>query len=314
MRVAVSGSSGLVGRAVAARLEGEGHEVLRLLRPGSAPLSGSSLWDPRSWVIDAGALEGLDAVVHLAGAGIGVRPWTGSYKQKILRSRVDGTRLISETLAGLDRPPGVLLSASAIGWYGDRGDELLTERSGPGTGFRAEVCRHWEAATSAAETAGVRVVHLRFGIVLGPEGGLLPVLALPARLGLGTRMGRGRQFVSWIMPSDAAGAVVHLLGAEQVSGPVNVTSPQPVMNLELASSLAQALGRPKIGWAPAWFLRLVAGRERAEEVLLSSQRAVPAKLLESGYRFDYPDLLESLNGLFGSGRAGGVADPRERLD
>jgi uncharacterized protein (TIGR01777 family) len=294
MRVAVTGSSGFVGRALVARLESEGHEVLRLVRPGSPAVPGSVELDPRSWAIDAKALEGLDAVVHLAGAGIGIRPWTRSYKEKILRSRVDGTRLIAETLAGLDRPPNVLLSASAIGWYGDRGDEMLTEDSPTGTGFRAEVCRAWEAATSAAETRGIRVVHLRFGIVLGAGGGLLKVLLIPARLGLGTRLGTGRQFMSWISLADAAGAVVHLPAADRVSGAVNVTSPAPVTNREFAVALSRALGRPRIGWAPAWFLKLVAGKDRANEVLLSSQRAVPEKLLESGYDFVDPELRRTL--------------------
>jgi len=304
MRVAVTGSSGFVGRALVARLEAEGHEVLRLLRPGSSPVPGSAQWDPGSWSIDAGALEGLDAVVHLAGAGIGMRRWTRSYKEKILRSRVDGTRLLSETLAGLDRPPKVLLSASAIGWYGDRGDELLTEESGPGTGFRAEVCRQWEAATSAVETAGIRVVHLRFGIVLGNGGGLLPVLTILARLGVGTRLGSGRQFVSWISLADAVGAVIHLFGAGRVSGPVNVTSPAPVTNREFAKFLAQAAGRLRMGWAPARLLRLVAGKERAEEVLLSSQRAVSGKLVDSGYEFEHPDLLPALQAPATSGPGG----------
>ncbi len=294
MRVAVTGSSGFVGRALVARLESEGHQVLRLLRPGSPPVPGSAQWDPRSWAIDAKALEGLDAAVHLAGAGIGMRPWTRRYKEKILRSRVDGTRLIAETLAGLDRPPEVLLSASAIGWYGDRGDEVLTEDSPPGTGFRAEVCRAWEAATSAAEKAGIRVVHLRFGIVLGAGGGLLPVLRVPARLGLGSRLGSGRQFMSWISLADSVGAVGHLLAADRVSGPVNVTSPEPVTNREFAATLSQALGKPTIGWAPGWFLKLVAGKERANEVLLSSQRSVPEKLLESGYDFVDPELRRTL--------------------
>jgi uncharacterized protein (TIGR01777 family) len=294
MRVAVTGSNGFVGRALVARLETEGHRVLRLVRPGSSPVAGSARWDPRSWAIDAKAVEGLDAVVHLAGAGIGVRPWTRSYKEKILRSRVDGTRLISETLAGLDRPPKVLLSASAIGWYGDRGDEVLTEDSPPGTGFRAGVCREWEAATSAAEMAGIRVVRLRFGIVLGTGGGLLKVLMMPARLGLGTRLGSGRQFVSWISLADAVGAVMHLLAAGGASGPVNVTSPEPVTNREFAAALSRALGRPRIGWAPAWLLKLVAGKERANEVLLSSQRAVPQKLLESGYDFVDPEIGPTL--------------------
>lgn len=289
----MTGSSGFVGSALVARLESGGSEVLRLLRPGSPAAGESAQWDPRSWSIDARALEGLDALVHLAGAGIGVRPWTRSYKEKILRSRVDGTRLISETLAGLDRPPRVLLSASAIGWYGDRADEVLTEESRPGTGFRAEVCRQWEAATAAAEAAGIRVVHLRFGIVLG-AGGLLAILRIPARLGLGTRLGRGDQFISWVSLEDAVGAVVQVLGSDRCSGPVNVTSPEPVTNREFAAALSQTLGRPGIGWAPGWFLKRVAGTERAEEVLLSSQRAVPQKLLESGYDFVDPELSTTL--------------------
>ncbi len=297
MKVAVTGSSGFLGTALVARLEAEGHHVLRLLRPGAKAVPGSAYWNPQNWTIDADALEGVDAVIHLAGAGIGLRPWTRRYKEKILRSRVDGTRLVAGTLAGLDQPPKVLLSASAIGFYGDRGDEVLTEASPPGKGFRSEVCRQWEAATVAAGLAGIRVVHLRFGIVLGAGGGLLPVLLIPARLGLGTRLGSGRQYVSWISLADAIGAVAHLIGEESVAGPINVTSPNPVTSREFARTLSVAVHRPRLGWAPAWFLRLVAGKERSQEVLLSSQRATPGKLLASGFAFEHEDLPSALEKL-----------------
>jgi uncharacterized protein len=290
VRIAVTGSSGFIGRALVRRLEDDGHDVVRLLRPGSKPRARSALWDPQAGTIDVAAFEGTGAVVHLAGASIGARPWTGGFKQKILRSGVQGTRLLARTLAGLAGPPPVLASASAVGWYGDRGDEILDEGSAAGEGFRAFVCRQWEAATEPAAEAGIPTVMLRFGIVLGGEGGLLPVLAAPARLGLGTRLGDGRQFVSWVSIRDAVGAVVFAIGDPALRGPVNVTAPEPVTNAVFARALSAAVGRPRIGWGPRWAVELLAGPERAREVLLSSQRVLPANLLAAGFPFEYPAL------------------------
>jgi hypothetical protein len=303
VRVAVTGSSGFVGSALVRRLEDERHDVCRLLRPTSKPGTSSARWDPQAGTIDAASLEGADAVVHLAGASIGVRPWTAGYKRTILRSRVQGTRLLARTLAGLARPPAVLVSASAIGWYGDRGDEVLDEASPAGEGFRALVCRRWEAQTEPAAAAGIRVVVTRFGIVLGAGGGLLPVLAAPARLGIGTRLGAGRHFVSWISLADAVGAVLFAVADAAVRGPVNVTAPEPVTNTAFAGALSRALGRPQIGWGPRWVVELLAGSERAREVLLSSQRVVPAKLLAAGFRFEHPGLEGALAAVLHADRA-----------
>ena len=293
MKVVVTGSSGFVGGALVRCLEREGHEVVRLLRPGSVrgarpPAGGTARWDPQKGIVDAAALEGATAVVHLAGASVGARPWTRAYKKAILCSRVEGTRLLSGTLAGLRQPPPVLVSASAIGWYGDRADEVLTEDSPAGEGFRAAVCRQWEAETAPAAAAGLRVVHMRFGIVLGRTGGLLPVLLVPARLGIGARLGDGSQFVSWISLEDAVRAVQWAVSEEGLRGAVNATSPNPVTNARFAAALSRAVRRPQVGWAPRWALELLSGRERAREVLLSSQRVLPAKLLRAGFAFEHP--------------------------
>jgi uncharacterized protein len=300
MKVVVTGSSGFVGGALVRRLEHEGHEIVRLVRPGSVrgarpPAGGTARWDPQKGIVDAAALEGAAAVVHLAGASVGARPWTGAYKEAILRSRVEATRLLSGTLAGLGQPPPVLVSASAIGWYGDGADEVLTEDSPSGEGFRAAVCRQWEAETAPAAAAGLRVVHMRFGIVLGRSGGLLPVLLAAARLGVGTRLGDGRQFVSWISLEDAVGAIQQAMSDEGLRDAVNATSPNPVTNARFADALSRAVRRPQIGWAPVWALELLAGRERAREVLLSSQRVLPAKLLAAGFGFEHPELEEALS-------------------
>jgi uncharacterized protein (TIGR01777 family) len=233
-------------------------------------------------------------VVHLAGAGIGARPWTGSYKAKILRSRVDGTRLLAETLQRLERPPSVFASASAIGFYGDRGESILTEESGPGLGFRAQVCRRWEAATTAAAEAGIRVAHLRFGNVLGDGGGLLRPLLPAARLGVSMQFGGGDQFLSWVGLDDAVASVLTVLENESLAGGVNITSPKPVRNQEFAEELAKALGRRPVIRVPERVLLLAAGRERAREVLLSSQRGMPQKLLSAGFCFEAPDIRDAL--------------------
>lgn len=295
MRIAVTGSRGFVGSALCARLEELGHEAVRLLRPGVELPAGSGYWNPENGTIDSWALEGLDAVVHLAGAGVGEHRWTRSYKETIRRSRVEGTRLIVETLTHLAIPPGVLVSASAIGWYGDRGDEVLTEESAPGEGFRAEVCREWEAATAPAASAGIRVAKMRFGIVLGPGGGFLGPLMLPARLGLGVRFGDGSQFLSWITCQDTVAAILKTIEDETLSGAVNTTSPNPVRNKEFARELSRTLGRPALGHLPTVALEIAAGKRLAREVLLSSQRAVPNKLLAAGFAFQHTEIGDGLS-------------------
>ena len=294
MRIAVTGSRGFVGSALCARLEELGYEAVRLLRLGGELPPGSAYWNPENGNIDAGALEGLDAVVHLAGAGVGEHRWTRSYMETIRRSRVEGTRLIVETLTHLAIPPRVLVSASAIGWYGDRGDEVLTEESASGEGFRAEVCREWEAATEGAASAGIRVARMRFGIVLG-LGGFLGPLILPARLGLRMRFGDGNQFLSWITCYDTVNAILRAIQDETLSGAVNTTGPNPVRNKEFARELSRTLGRPGLGHLPKLALEIAAGRQLAREVLLSSQRAVPNKLLAAGFAFQHREISDGLS-------------------
>jgi uncharacterized protein (TIGR01777 family) len=288
VRVLVSGSSGLIGSALVARLRAEGHEVTPLVR--RLPRSGEAAWDPKEGTTDAPALEGHDAVVHLAGAGLGDHRWTQSYKAEILHSRKEGTSLLARSLAGLERPPKVLASGSAVGFYGDRGDETLTEESGPGAGFLAEVVRQWEAATAPAEEAGIRVVHLRTGVVQSPKGGALGKLLLPFRLGLGGRIGSGRQWLSWISIDDEVGAILHVLQHQELRGPVNLTAPNPVRYGDYAQALGKALGRPAVLPTPALALQLLLGREMVREMLLSGQRVLPAKLQASGYQHRHPEL------------------------
>ena len=296
MRVLVSGSSGFIGRELVKRLEAEGHEVTRLVRRLPGP--GEAGWDPREGTADAPALEGHDAVVHLAGAGLGDHRWTQSYKAEILNSRKEGTLLLARTLGGLQRPPRVMASGSAVGFYGDRGDEELTEESGPGAGFLAEVVRQWEAATAPAEEAGIRVVHCRSGIVQSPRGGSLGRLVLPFKLGLGGRIGSGRQWLSWVSIDDEVGGILHVLGREDVRGPVNMTAPYPVRFGEYAKALGRALGRPAVVPTPTFGLDLLLGREMVREMLLGGQRVLPAKLQASGYQHRHPRLEGALADLF----------------
>ena len=289
LRVAITGVSGLVGRQLCALLESGGNTVLRLVRHPPGP--GEARWDPAAGEIDAAALEGLDAVVHLAGESI-ARRWTAAQKAKVLRSRKDATRLLAGALARLDRRPGVLLSASAVGFYGSRGDEVLTEASPPGSGFLSDVCRAWEEATAPAEAAGIRTVRMRLGVVLSARGGALPQLLPPFRIGLGGPLGSGRQFFPWVAMDDVLGAVLHLLRTD-VSGPVNVTAPEPVRQAEFARTLGKVLHRPAVIPTPAFAVKLLFG-QMGEEVLLGGQRAVPSRLLESGYVHLRPDLADAL--------------------
>ena len=292
MKVLISGVTGLIGSAVRALLVAEGHPVVGLTRR-QPPGEGMIAWNPPGGALDAGRLAGFDAVVHLAGENIGSR-WTAARKQEIRSSRVDGTRLLCERLASA--PPQVLVCASAIGYYGDRGDEVLTEESAPGQGFLAEVCREWEAATEPARQRGIRVVNLRIGVVLSPEGGALPKMLTPFKLGMGGRVGSGHQYWSWVALDDVAGAIHHALLTESLSGPVNATAPNPVTNTEFTKVLGRVLGRPTVFPLPAAAARLMLG-EAADELLLGSARILPKRLQESGYRFSHPDLESALRGM-----------------
>jgi uncharacterized protein (TIGR01777 family) len=298
LHVAVTGASGLIGSALVPFLTTGGHRVTPVVR--GRPGEGEVGWDPGAGLLDAEAMEGMDAVVHLAGENVGVR-WTRERKRRIAESRVKGTRLLAETLSRLRRPPRVLLSASAVGAYGDRGDQILTESSSIESArpdFFVQLGRDWEAATTPAREAGIRVVHLRFGIVVTPAGGAVGRMLPPFRLGAGGPLGSGRQWMSWIAVDDAVGAIHHALMTEALSGPVNVTSPAPVTSRDFAATLGRVLRRPALVPAPAFALRLLFG-EMADTALLSSQRVLPGRLTESGYPFRYPELSAALRHLLG---------------
>src|SRR6188472_4239155 len=260
MDVLVTGAHGLIASALIPRLRTDGHRVVRLVR-GEPEGSDDVRWDPAAGTIDAAGLEGVDAVVHLAGAGIGDKKWTPARKQLILDSRTQGTDQLARTLAGLTRPPQVLLSGSAVGYYGNRGAEELTEAAAPGDDFPARVCVAWEAATAPAEEAGIRVVHLRTGIVLAAHGGALHRMLLPFRLGLGGRIGSGEQYLSWITLDDHVGAMRHLLATDSVGGAVNLTAPNPVTNAEFTRALGSSLHRPTALPTPLLPLKAVYGAE-----------------------------------------------------
>jgi uncharacterized protein (TIGR01777 family) len=298
MDVLVSGSSGLIGTALRVELAGAGHRVVRLVRGKDPDVADAVSWDPEGGVIEAGGIEGVDAVVHLAGESIAEGRWTAEKRRRIRESRTRGTRLLAETLAGLDRPPGVFVSASASGYYGDRGNELLREESAPGTGFLPDVCREWEAAADPAREAGIRVVHPRFGIVLSKEGGALAQTLPLFRRGLGGPIGSGRQYWSWVHLDDVTGMIVHALTNEEVEGPVNVSSPDAPTNAEYTRTLGRVLGRPAVLPAPAPALRLALGG-LADALLLASVRMEPARLKETGYRYRHPELEGAFRHLLG---------------
>jgi len=298
MQILMSGAGGFIGAAVRRRLTEAGHRVTVLTRRPGAFAAGPmevAVWDPQARHLDRSALEGLDAVIHLAGENIAQGRWTAARKARILKSRVEGTRLLAESLAQCRRPPSVFLCASAIGFYGKRGEELLTENSAAGSGFLAEVCRAWEGALVALDGCGARTMALRFGPVLGPEGGLLKKLLPLYRCGLGGPLGDGRQWLSWIALEDAVRSVEFLLHRDW-TGPVNLTAPEPVTNRVFNNWLGRVLHRPSRLRVPAFALRGLLG-ELADEMLLSGQRAVPARLLENGFEFQVhclPELLEEL--------------------
>ena len=287
MRVAVTGSSGLIGTALTHHLSANGHEVVPVVR--RQPDDNEIGWSVEEKRIEDNAFDGIDAVVHLAGAGIGDRRWTTSYKAELLASRTIGTALIADAVTTADNPPGALLSGSAIGYYGSSPEATFDERSGPGTGFLADLCASWEAAAGPAQTDETRLVLLRTGIVLSPAGGALAKQLPLFKMGLGGRMGSGGQWQSWISIHDVVGAIAHLLTSE-VSGPVNLTSPAPVTNASFTDTLGRVLGRPTVLPIPTFGPRLLLGRELAENLLFTGQRVVPNVLSRVGYHFIHPNL------------------------
>ena len=293
MKVAVTGSSGLIGTALVAALRADGHEVIRLVRAAPAPPDAVA-WDPRA---DRGglgprSLDGVAAVVHLAAAGVADKRWTPRYQAEIRDSRARGTQALAGALAAMATPPAVLLSGSAIGWYGDTGGREVTESDPAGSGFLSEVVRDWEAATGSAAQAGIRVVTLRSGLVLSSEGGILARLLPLFRLGLGGRIGTGRQMMSWIGLSEWVAAARVLLGRDDVHGPVNLTTPCPVSNAEFTSALAAAVHRPALMLVPVPALKVAIGGVSSD--ILSSARVLPRRLLDEGYQFRHPAIAEAL--------------------
>ena len=291
MRVLIAGASGLVGAALIPALEAEGTEVTRLVR--SAAGAGEIEWHPNNDQIDATQLEGFDAVINLAGENIAAGRWTDEVKRKIRDSRVNGTRLLSEAIARLKQRPGVFLCASATGIYGDRGDETLDEQSESGGGFLAGVCREWEMATEPAVQAGVRTVTLRFGPILAREGGMLAKLLTPFKMGMGGKVGSGKQYISWVAIDDVVNAIKLALNDASLRGPLNIVSPNPVTNEVFTKTLGHVLSRPTALAMPAFAVRLAFG-EMADEMLLTSQRVIPKKLNNAGYEFLQPELEGAL--------------------
>jgi hypothetical protein len=300
-KILVSGGSGLLGTALRQALTARDAEVLQLVR--RQPVSAGELkWDPDASlpVADPERLEGLTAAIHLSGASVADRRWTSAYKSQIRQSRVDSTRALATVLAQLRQPPEAFLVASACGIYGDRKDEILDEQSSPGKGFLAEVCQEWEAAARTAEEAGIRVVHLRFGVVLTPRGGALGKMLPLFRLALGGRLGTGNQWMSWISLTDAVAATLFALDTTVLAGPLNLTAPEPVTNAQFTRALARAVHRPAILPAPAIALRLFLG-EMANEALLASERVLPARLISAGFQFSHPTLDDALAALLAPG-------------
>jgi len=287
MKVLIAGAGGLVGSALIPALEAEGSEVTRLVRSSAG--AGEIEWHPNNDQIDATKLEGFDAIINFAGENIAGGRWTDEQKRKIRDSRVNGTHLLSEAIAGLKQKPKVFLCASATGIYGDRDDETLDEQSDSGGGFLAGVCREWEKATEPAAAAGGRTVNLRFGPILAREGGMLAKLLTPFKMGMGGKVGSGKQYISWVAIDDAVNAIKLALKDESIRGPLNIVSPHPVTNEEFTKTLGHVLNRPTALSMPAFAARLAFG-EMADEMLLTSQRVIPKRLNDAGYEFEYPEL------------------------
>lgn len=295
--IAVTGSTGMIGAALLGAMRGEGRRVRRVVRAEGDREPGDIVWHPARGELDARALAGIDGVVHLAGEPVGER-WSREKKERIRDSRVGGTALLARALAAMEEPPRVLVSASAVGFYGDRGAEELDERSRPGDDFLAGVAREWEAAADPARAAGIRVVHPRFGVVLSPKGGALGKLLPPFKLGLGGTLGSGRQWVSWIGLRDTVRALIWLLDNPEMEGPVNVVAPAPVTNATLTEAVGHAVGRPTFATVPEFALRLAMG-EMADATLLASQRVLPRRLLDAGFRWDHPTVEEAVRAELG---------------
>ena len=309
-RIVLTGASGLIGSSIRRSFQGKQIEILQFVRRGSALKEGQLVWDPYADgpIIDfscLASLEGAAAVIHLSGAGVADRRWTESYKRTIFQSRIQTTHALATLLAGLQAKPALFICASAIGIYGNRGGEPLTEASTPGSGFLPEVCTAWEQAAEPAAQAGIRVVHMRFGVVLSPEGGALAQMLPAFRLGLGAKLGDGRQWMSWIALSDVVRAIEFALASEGLSGALNVVAPVPVRNLEFTRVLGEALGRPAILAAPAFVLRLALG-QMADGAILAGQRVFPERLQVAGFRFLHPDLSGALSSLLSSNSQAGA--------
>jgi hypothetical protein len=302
VRVVVTGSSGFIGTALTSALEQRGDRVVRLTRGGAT--SAGPTWDPDNGTISTLAFEGADAVVHLAGVGIGDKKWSPEQKRAVLDSRTKGTTLLARTLAELPQRPPVLVSGSAVGYYGDAGDAVLDESSPNGDDFLADVCRQWEAATEPAAQAGIRVVNLRTGIVLHPDGGALKRLLTPFRLGLGGRVASGKQWMSWIARPDEIGAILHAIDHDTVAGPVNLTAPNPMTNAQLTKTLGHVLHRPTVLPTPLLPLKMIYGAELVHSLLVIGQRALPRGLEATGYAFTYADLETALRALLAPMPAG----------
>ena len=287
MKVLITGSSGLVGSALTDFFVANGDEVIRLLRRSAR--ADSPVWDPENGEIDLAGVRDIAAVVHLAGDNLAEGRWNDRKKNSILNSRVKGTQLLSEFFAATEHKPNVIVSASAVGYYGNRGEERVDEDSEPGKGFLADVCRQWEEATASAVDAGIRVANLRLGGILSAEGGALKKMLLPFRIGLGGVIGSGIQYMSWVSIDDVIGTIQHIIANESLCGPVNLVSPNSVSNREFTKTLGQVLNRPTIFPMPAFAARIAFG-EMADELLLSSTRVIPKKLMDSGYEFRHPEL------------------------
>lgn len=298
MDIAISGASGLIGTALTAALTEAGHRPIRLVRRATKAGADEVSWDPAKGEIDAPSLEGIDGIVNLSGAGIGDRRWTESYKELCVTSRTMSTRLLAETVAAMKSQPHVMVSGSAIGYYGSQGDAELTEDSPPASDFLAKLCVDWEQAAQPAIDAGIRTAFIRTGIVLSTEGGALPKLLPLFKFGLGGRFGSGRQYMSWISITDEVQAIIHLLESS-TDGPVNLTAPAPVTNAEFASVLGKVLGRPSFLPVPAFGPKLVLGSDRADALLFDSMRVLPSALQSSGYQFAHPDLETALRAILG---------------
>jgi uncharacterized protein (TIGR01777 family) len=308
MNILMTGASGLVGSALASFLTGHAHRVTRLVRRTPKPDADEIFWDPDAGRLDPAALDGFDALVHLAGESIAAARWTNDRKRRILESRINGTKLLVSTLATLARPPAVMISTSAVGYYGDRGGEVLREESGPGTGFLADVCRQWEQAAIGATDRGFRLVVLRIGMVLSIRGGALPRMLTPFRLCVGGRIGTGNQYISWVTLDDLIQMVRFGLENVSLDGAINAVTPNPVTNLEFTKTLGRVLRRPTAFPLPSFAVRLMFG-EMGEQVLLSSARVEPSRLMTANFQFRHPDLEGALRHVLALGRT--YANPRD---